>query len=482
MTVVTRGFLQVAPFLQTYPFLSTSQSDVSEGAQFKAIISKEVKQGSQLVAPQLRSGMQFRGLNSGTANHGMQIVNSYMLHVPCGSGLFLNSPFLRSRFLTPSMCAFAGMQISAKNENFRNTGAQFKGVIYDSKSYGAQFKGLIYQDSPYGAQLKSINTKEATYGSQFQGIIQAVRPYGVQFLGRIYKENLYGAQLTSVRNVETGMQIRSVLYNVTQIRVLCDFASRGTSPNNWNVASGGTAASSTNGFNVNNLNTDIVEQVYRSTATSIQITCDTGIPQGAFVDTLGILNHNMTRSANVLFEGSNVSDFSVTTAIAQFNPIQKNAYWLSPEAPLTSYRYWRITIQDATNQNGYIEIGTIVFGSADVFTTQENFVDRVIFSQKQFKDQVFTEGHTNVSNDRGKKRSLTLEFKNLIYQKQNWNILSGLFETYGTTHKCLWIPEPRDPGRFAVFGKLSELPQEEHNYKGLDADYVAVNLTVDEAL
>ena len=53
-------------------------------------------------------------------------------------------------------------------------------------------------------------------------------------------------------------------------------------------------------FSPFNLNTDLVEQKWRSaTLTGINLDCDTERAQGVFMDTLGILEHNLTTSATV---------------------------------------------------------------------------------------------------------------------------------------------------------------------------------------
>lgn len=487
-TVVEFGYLNVeAGYLAgPYSYLSTGKIEDTNGAQMTAIVQKAEPFGAQFNAPQVQIsyGSQFKGVVYKATSFGMEFNSSKIVHYSCGDGLYLSyGNYLNNGggYLAPEVCAFVGAQFSAvvNQENLR--GAQLRGINPELVSFGSQFQGKITDNIPNGAQLRSVNLEETPIGAQVRGINPEVVSFGAQTRGINPEAIPVGAQVTAVRAEFFGAQFRVVLYNTTQIRVLCDFPSRGDGTS-WTVQNGGTTSSSSNSFDVNNLNTDIVEQVYRSTSSAnVQLVCDTGVPQGVFVDTLGILNHNFTRGAVVTLEGSNDPGFATSTTVVV--PVTLvNAYWLSPDAPLEAFRYWRLTVQDPTNPNGYVQIGTVVFGSADVFTVQDNFVDRVIFGQKHFTDKVFTEGHTNVSNDRGKKKYLTLEFKNLVYQRPNWNILDTLFSTYGTTHKCLWIPTPSTPGRFAVFGKLSELPQEEHNYKDDDADYVAVTLNIDESL
>jgi len=467
-------------------FQAFADGQDSEGVQFRGVVASSLTRGVQFNGINTKSdseGVQFNALADGLNQRGISFRASNFLHVPCGDGLYLlNEPYLSAQpYLVAEYCAFMGVQFRAGVTAVQNTGVQFKGIISEQTQTGVQFQGKIESEKTTGAQFRALNIKQDARGTQFNGVIKALKTTGVQFKGLITSQVPKGVQFTSVKLTFTGAQFRVILYNTTQVRVLCDFPSRGDGTS-WTVQSGGTRTSSTNAFDVNNLNTDIVEQAYRSVTTAnVQLICDTNVPQGVFVDTLALLNHNLTRGANVTFEGSNDPGFGTSVSVSV--PVTTtNAYWISPDAPLAAYRYWRVTMQDSTNPDGFLQVGTVVFGASEIFSKVENFVDRVVFGQKQFVDKVFTEGHTNVTNDRGKKKFITLDFRNLVYQRTNWNILSSLFDQYGITHKCLWIPTPEVPQRFAVFGKLNEIPQEEHNYKGQDADYVAVSLTIDEAL
>jgi hypothetical protein len=290
-------------------------------------------------------------------------------------------------------------------------------------------------------------------------------------------------QFESKNIVSIGQQVLATLYNSTNLRILCEFPSRGVTDTNW------TATTTASGdFSVQNLNTDIVEQVWRSSPGSIvgvRLACDTGLPQGVFLDTLAMLNTNLTRSASVILVGSTVSDFSIIGASIVLPVDEVNTYYIAPELPTEGFRYWRIDIDDPTNTDGYIEVGTVVFGASNVFQG-ECFVDQVDFQLQDFTDSVRTEGFTNVSNSRALKRKVRLEFRFLNFQRNNYKILRSLFETYRTTHKCLWIPTPsltdkEVTSRFASYAKLTTLPNERHNYKGGNADYVSFNIEYDES-
>lgn len=299
-----------------------------------------------------------------------------------------------------------------------------------------------------------------------------------QLESRIVKDVAIPTQLLRTSAVLTNSQLLISIYNTTQLRILYEFPSRGTSGTNWTVVAGGTAAGDRG---INNVNTDIVEQVYRSTGTSITIQCDTQISQGIFLDTLAILGHNFTTSASVTLQGSNDVGFSSVPFAEALTVETENIYYIAPSLPLSSYRYWRIVAVDVTNPDGYLQIGTIVFGSALIFNG-ECFVDEVTRRKTHFADRIRTEGYSSVSNDRALKRGLGLRFQKLNYARDNYLNLVEAIDYIRTSLKALWIPTPQYPSRFAVFGKLAEIPVETHKAISQTADYIDLDINVDEAL
>lgn len=388
-----------------------------------------------------------------------------------------------------------GLQASVINTQDKVLAAQTTFTIESENDFGVQFDARQTQDKSIGVQAKRLfDGKEKPTGVSFRS--SKVLPHyecpGLGYLNDVpyLTQNQYlapfycvpmGVQFTAVKEESRAFQFRSALYNTTNLRILVDFPSRGLTGSNWTATS--TQTSSTNGFSVNNLNTDIVEQYWRSATgvLSATITCDTQLTQGVYLDTLAIFNHNLSGSTTITLQGSTDPSFATIPVDITLEYEANNMYYIAPTLPLNPYRYWRLNISDPGNADNFLRVGTIVFGSAVIFTN-ESFVDRVRFGQKQFIDKVYTEGFTNVSNDRGKKKFLNLEFRNLSYARANFQSMREIFDYAGVTLKCLYIPVPLQASRFAVFGKLSDIPAEEHNYKGADADYVDFSIDVDESL
>ena len=380
-------------------------------------------------------GTQFdRNITSIKKSTKVEMGRGWILHTHCGG--YLLNPYATEPYLGDKICAHLFSQIKGRLSKHKNLHGQIEHRITKHQKYHSQIKHKIFSSKHVHAQIKRVNA---------------------------YKLN---AQLTIA------------IYNTTNLRILYEFPSRGTSGTNWNVISGGTAAGD---FGINNVNTDLVEQVYRSTATSISIQCDTQITQGVFNDTLAILGHNLTRSATVQMLASNSVTFATVGLDVNLSVETENIYWISPSLPFNSYRYWRFQISDVSNPFGFLQLGTIVFGSSIIFSG-ECFVDEVTRRKTHFADRIKTEGYSSVSNDRALKRAVSLTFRRLNYNYNNYPNLVKVIDATRTSLKSLWIPAPQFSSRFAVFGKLSEIPVENHKVISKDADYIDLDITVDEAL
>ena len=79
------------------------------------------------------------------------------------------------------------------------------------------------------------------------------------------------------------------------------------------------------------------------------------------IGTCGIVNHNLQSTATVRIQGSTVSNFSTTVydsgAVTIYNHTDYFVSFAETEA-----RYWKISISDTTNPDGYIAIGRVFVG------------------------------------------------------------------------------------------------------------------------
>lgn len=370
---------------------------------------------------------------------GFQVRFGVLAHYIC-DGYLAESNYLTRPYLTDRFCAhqFTQVEMRIESEN-------------DDKHLGTQVEMRIEDE------LKNLGTQvEMRIEDELKRILTQV-------------EMLSSSKLNT--------QVTMVIYNNTQMRILCDFASRGTEALgglNWSSVQAIAAGD----YSVNNLNTDIIEQITKTDGIIAlwQLRCDTGNPN-TFVDTIGILNHNFTRSARVEVSGSDDAAFSTIKFSFVMETELENMYYVAETLPNIPARYYQFTIQDASNSAGFLSIGTIVFGSAIILTRKEQFVNPVTFGKRHYKDSLATEGFTSVSNDRALRRFLNLSFTQLIMDGGNFRLLKEYMSMAKTDLKCLVIPVPTKASRLAVFSKLSQLPEEQHN--AVDDQEWRVDMTFD---
>jgi len=461
------------------------------GFQFEAVIKEETATGAQfegkIIDQEAATGLQFEALVDTTPVLGIQFESLVLSQEQAAAFQFEGE-------ITPNEFA-TGVEFFGSNMGFIDCGATYGSTPYGTTPYG---KPTLCAALGFQFDAKIVGTQTPT-GFQFDAQITDVQvPIGIQFEGKIIDfPGATGLQFESIATSPLGLQFTINLYNTDRLRVLCEFPSRGAATGSGTNAWGNAIATGQNwlasstkagDFGVNNLNTDIVEQIWRSddgVVTGINLDCDTEIAQGVFLDTLAILNHNLTTSATVNVIGSNSATFTPVGTTFVLNVRPDNIFHIESVLPLSSFRYWRISIDDSTNPDGFISIGTIVFGAAIIFQG-ECLVDRILKRSRHFADTVRTEGFTSVKNDRALKNSVRLDFRSLDFNKGNFKALSNIFKTTRTSQKCLWIPTPSlsDPTfmeRFAVFAKLVEIPEESHNVKGPDLDFIDLTLDLDEA-
>lgn len=435
------------------------------------------EQANRLLLVNHRVNEQVDRFTAGTKRKHEEIRRGNVLFLTCG--VYLEGGYLEDPYLAPMYCAHMRSQVNRQETITHRTREQINRRVDTLHRTHEQTQRRIDKTHRIREQVARFLTKTHHVREQSNRRIDTDHTIHAQVLRRIDDRNRILEQINRLSKALVHSQITQVLYNTTNLRILLDFPSRGSSGVNWSANS-----TEPGDFDVNNLNTDIVEEVWRSQSgdkTGLQLTCDTEVTQGVFVDTLAFLNHNFTTSASILWEASNDVGFSTIGFTQVLTSTRTNVYYIAPTLPNEAFRYHRFSIDDGTNTNASLQIGTIVFGSSVIFQG-ECFVDQVTRQTVHFADKIMTEAFTNISNDRALKFAIGLEFRNLNFNKGNYSKIRDVFETARTSFKCLWIPTPQYASRYAVFGKLPEIPQETHNDLGIDQDYVNFSVNVDESL
>lgn len=458
-------------------------------------LDKTVSIGSQIerfiIDPpkDVEMGLQIEKFIESIDDYGVQIFKTNLLHIPCR--YYLNTyGYMTHSYLAGCMGATLPVQIDKGIYSVRNNvGAQTNREIIDPP-----------EDVYLNVQVdKKIEEAEAIIGSQIEKVltyllvgpsqVEKFLSYSVYHATQIHRTidflRPFGVQITKTFANEMAVQIFKRLYNITQLRILDYFLNRGT------IAQGGITWTNEipdgialGDYNVNNLNTDIIEEVTKTAPSErrFKIYCNTGIPN-TFVDTIAILNHNFTASAIIDITGfTDLSSFNAGIPSVVIRPIvsRENIIWINPEVPLFPCQYWRFDIQDVGNPY-QLQMGVIVFGSSRIMTTLECFDNPVTFGYKHYKDSVETEGFTNYSLDRAMRRNLSLSFSKLRYYGGNFLMLQDYFLGVKTDLKALIIPRPTKPNSMAVFAKLNQLPVESHEAIDDENHYVSFSCDWDEA-
>jgi len=481
MSITTYGYLEAPYLLESY-LLAVEDDSFPTQSQLKIFGTNSARTQVELrIFSSFNINSQIKILINSLMNIRTEVIKSTLYQVDCLG--YLEAPYLTEAYLGYRICASLRNQIDRRIDSGLSTTRTQAQLRIEENVYlvNTQSNLRIYDTENVRTQTDlRIDTGSYAVKSQIDRRIDT-GSYSVKYqIDRRIDTGSYAVktQIQLIQSFILNTQIVFALYNITRLRILPVFPSRGTSGINWTQIIGSTAAGD---FLLNNVNTDIVEQVWRSTATSATIQCDTEISQGIFLDTLALLNHNFTTSATVQLQASNSPIFATTPYSQNLFTELKDMYWIEPTLPNTSFRYWRFVINDPTNSDGYLQIGTIIFGSAIIFN-MECIVDQVQKRKIHFSDKVKTEGFTNVSNDRALKKAVSFSFKYLNYNMENYSNLSDVIDLVRTSLKALWIPDPRFTSRFAVFGKLSELPVENHLVLGADNDYIDMDITIDESL
>lgn len=293
-----------------------------------------------------------------------------------------------------------------------------------------------------------------------------------------------------------GLQVTHARYNTGLFRVLWRPASDGKEYQNFTSSTNASVDKS-----VINLKNDIVEKYwqtaidvpggYPSAKLNQWFQFDVGAGLTSLIDTLALIGTNLTTSAIVKVKGYGSGSSSapsnwntvpnLITVPMPIDPLEKNVIYIAPTQPTQAFRHYRVTISDSTNTDGYIRIGRFLAGSSLIFTT-ENCLDSVTYKKENYKDEFAINGYTSIANNRALKKSMSVTFKDLNrLQYANYRRLMEYIADCRDTLKALVIIDPNEPYQFGVFAKLSEMPEETHNYVSNDTSSVSLTLNYNEA-
>jgi len=523
---IARGYnvssCQIERFIEDLTYDLKTQIDLE--IQDSLSISSQIELKN--IHPNYTGSQIERFIEDITAPFGVEVAKGGVLHIACPR--YLMVPYLTDKYLAKCFTVPMGIQIDLAVKERFYIGSQIDHKINFEDTISTQVELRTHNVNEVSTQIDQKKVTDLQLKTQVEKRIDYININGTQIENRIDHASKIGSQINlhiissdddiylpiqiskeisfyklilnqvsrkinlidelAVQVLKIGISeiytsVTKALYNITQLRILTDFASRGVPAQNGETWTNDVPDAIAEGdYDPNNLNTDILEQITK-TASGVRgfsILCDTGKPN-TYVDTIAILNHNFTRGAVVEIYGYTTNPNGAADITIRPTVELENTYWISPEIPSNPYRYWRIFVLDYGNPYP-LYMGVVVIGSSKIVSLAESFDNPVTFGFKHFKDTIETEGFSPVSNDRAIRKNLSLSFTMLKYNGGNYKLLRDYFITNKTDLKALVIPRPTNPSSLAVFSKLSTLPSESHTAITDEEHYVTLTLDYDESL
>lgn len=199
---------------------------------------------------------------------------------------------------------------------------------------------------------------------------------------------------------------------------------------------------------------------YRSAALGAPNTITIDLTAAAEVKALVVMDHNFTSAVTLLLEGDDAATFDSDGGSAQFSEAvtynaEKIVHYLSVA---TTRRYWRLSITDAGNTDGYIEIGELYLGSYLELSRnyRQGFSEETEFLMEQNRTPY------GVGQDRFYNQQLTFEF--------DWNaivaaditslktLIAAIASRSAGTFKPFWFNKDSASPNDSYLVKLDSLP------------------------
>lgn len=224
----------------------------------------------------------------------------------------------------------------------------------------------------------------------------------------------------------------------------------------------------------NNVKNQIPSKAGRTgTTTELELTFD--MIAAVSVQQVAILNHNFTTAATVTLAGATNSAFS-PTAISLGLTSVIDLPILGEFSALQTYRYWRLTVSDATNPDGYLEIGHVSLGPYDEFDLPDfESADEIIDPSIQ----TIAVGGAQISFAKEKYRIYSVPISP-IQQADRRQLMDTIFKDRGTTRGFYLFLDPlnkrdnENPAtgldglhRYTILGVFNSQPRIRH----LQADW-----------
>lgn len=207
-----------------------------------------------------------------------------------------------------------------------------------------------------------------------------------------------------------------------------------------------TASSSATGYPATNLQTDNYAQVWRSTAAGASaewIKVDLGSAQE--IKAISLLNVNARSTSTIVIEGHATDSFGAPTfsqAVTEssLGTSRRNLHHVL--ATPQTFRWWRITILDNGNPDGFLEVGEWFLGAHIVLTDTSDETSR----RRRIRNNVEqrTEENQAYVYARDWHWEFDLTFENVVDATRN-ELLALDLAVFGNALPFVFVFNPTDP-------------------------------------
>ena len=231
-------------------------------------------------------------------------------------------------------------------------------------------------------------------------------------------------------------------------------------------------------FDPSNIFTESMRQVWRSkdclTTKEFILKADLKSNMNCFL----ICGHNLSESAVVKVQ-ANISNNFLAPPVTKVVPYNENIMGVVGEFG-GEFQYYRVTILDPGNTDGYIQIGRIVGGRLLQLVDDEDITDSYSVDYKDQSEKMKTYGFFSQSNENIITRIFSASFQKLRTDKganSNYANLRKMFAYIKTTKSLFVILSVKNPYKMIMMGQIAgDIPND--NFSVLD--YVNINFKVEE--
>lgn len=242
-----------------------------------------------------------------------------------------------------------------------------------------------------------------------------------------------------------------------------------------------TASEAATGFPASNIQETFRQVRWRSNNVTGTKTVTFDLGSSKALTVAGLLDHNMTSAATVQLRKSSdnfvANDVLVATFTMSRTDDDSETVILDPAVAYitsTSERYWRISIADSGNADGYVEMGRVFLGTYTEMT--KNYM--VGWGIKPVDLSIRRRSLNGVVHVNVKPQYRTLDLAFRVVTRVQKDAIRKIADSIGANKAAWFDVDPDNAARdlYVIYGRLAEVPRFENTRWNL----WSLSLTIEE--